>query len=270
MFRPEILGVRGVGETCIVPPFCPDQNRLAKWHPLAQEFLILSQLNHLRIVDDHGEQPLDITARDLIARTLMSGAKLSWFALREPLKLPSAAEFNLEKGGLQELARNDMAARLLGDAKKPGPLAALWPKLDDAAREVLLEKIANTAESEELISWLMATHDLSSEVAEKVEKIKKDESLDEDSKMQRLMMAQQEESRRLEVEESNINQTKEKRIDASKTKMDRLTREVEGSYYTRSLLASPIPAILLGLLVWLIRQNNEQKDIAPTRRANKS
>ena len=103
-------------------------------------------------------------------------------------------------------------------------------------------------------------------LAEKVEKIKKDDSLDDDSKMQQLMMAQQEESRRLEVEEANINQTKDKKIDASKTKMDRLTREVERSYYTRSLLFSPIPAIILGLLVWLIRKNNEQRDIAPSRR----
>ena len=115
-----------------------------------------------------------------------------------------------------------------------------------------------------------ALKDAKARLAEKVEKIKKDETLDEDSKMQRLVMAQEEESRRLQVEESNINQTKEKKIDTSKTKMDRLTREVEGSYYTRSLLASPIPAIMLGLLVWLIRQNNEQKDIAPTRRASKS
>ena len=111
-----------------------------------------------------------------------------------------------------------------------------------------------------------ALKDAKERLAEKVEKIKKDESLDEDSKMQRLLMAQQEENRRLEVEEININQTKEKKIDASKTKMDRKTREVESSYYTRSLLASPIPAILLGLLVWLIRKNNEQRDIAPTRR----
>ena len=103
-------------------------------------------------------------------------------------------------------------------------------------------------------------------LAEKVEKIKNNESLDEDSKMQQLMMAQQEESRRLEVEEANINQAKEKKIDASKNKTDRLTREVESSFYTRSLLASPIPAIMLGLLVWLFRKNNEQRDIAPTRR----
>ena len=112
-----------------------------------------------------------------------------------------------------------------------------------------------------------ALKDAKARLAEKVEKIKKDDSLDDDSKMQQLMMAQQEESRRLEVEDANINQTKDKKIDASKTKMDRLTREVERSYYTRSLLFSPIPAIILGLLVWLIRKNNEQRDIAPSRRA---
>ncbi|MEI8020176.1 MAG: Gldg family protein [Schlesneria sp.] len=111
-----------------------------------------------------------------------------------------------------------------------------------------------------------AMKDAKARFAEKAEKIKKDDSLDEDSKMQQLMMANQEESRRVEVEESNINQTKDKKIEASKNKMDRLTREVERSYYTRSLLASPIPAIILGLLVWLIRKNNEQRDISPTRR----
>ncbi len=106
-------------------------------------------------------------------------------------------------------------------------------------------------------------------LAEKVDKIKNDESLDEDSKVQQLFIAQQEESRRLEVAEANINQAKEKRIDTSKAVMDRLTRQVKDRYYTVALLASPIPAILLGLFVLLIRINNEQKDIAPSRRAGR-
>ncbi|MBW6496741.1 MAG: hypothetical protein K0B16_19710, partial [Burkholderiaceae bacterium] len=151
--------------------FFPDQDRLPRWHPAAQEFLILSQLNHLRIVDGHGEHPLDLTARDLVARTLVGGAKLSWSALRKTLKLPSQAAFNLEKGGLKELARNDVAARLLGDAKKPGPLVTLWPLLDNAAQEEMLGCIAETADSEELIGWLIERHGISREVAEKVEKI---------------------------------------------------------------------------------------------------
>lgn len=151
--------------------FFPDQDRLPRWHPAAQEFLILSQLNHLRIVDDHGEQPLDITARDLVARTLMNGNKLSWSALRKTLKLPSGAAFNLEKGGLKELARNDVAARLLGDAKKPGPLAELWQTIDAAAQDEVLGKMAEATDAEELVAWLITRHVLSREVAEKVEKI---------------------------------------------------------------------------------------------------
>jgi CRISPR-associated endonuclease Csn1 len=151
--------------------FFPDQDRLPRWHPAAQEFLILSQLNHLRIVDDHGEQPLDITARDLVARTLMNGSKLSWSALRKALKLPSGTAFNLEKAGLKELARNDIAARLLGDAKKPGPLADLWPTIEPAAQEEVLGKMAVTADPDEFVAWLMERHGLSREVAEKVEKI---------------------------------------------------------------------------------------------------
>ena len=151
--------------------FFPDQGRLPRWHPAAQEFLILSQLNHLRIVDDHGEQPLDITARDLVARTLMAGTKLSWSGLKKTLKLPSQAEFNLEKGGLKELARNDVAARLLGDTKKPGPLATIWPTLDNATQEGILWQISEVADPEELICWLMERLGLSREVAERVEKI---------------------------------------------------------------------------------------------------
>lgn len=151
--------------------FFPTEDRLPRWYPLAQEFLILSQLNHLRILTDSGEKPLDLTARDLLARTLMAGTKLSWSGIRKTLKVPSTSELNLEKGGLKELSRNDVAARLLGDAKKPGLLAALWPSLDQAAQEELLTRLANTADPEQLIGWLMTHHGLSREIAEKVEKI---------------------------------------------------------------------------------------------------
>ncbi|KPP98820.1 MAG: subtype II CRISPR-associated protein Cas9/Csn1, subtype II/NMEMI [Rhodobacteraceae bacterium HLUCCA12] len=151
--------------------FFPDEDRLPRWHPAAQEFLILSQLNHLRIVDDHGEQPLDITARDLVAHTLMAGTKLTWSGLKKTLKLPSLAEFNLEKGGVKELARNDVAARLLGDTKKPGPLATLWPTLDSPTREEILWQISEVADPDELICWLMERLGLSREVAERIERI---------------------------------------------------------------------------------------------------
>lgn len=114
-----------------------------------------------------------------------------------------------------------------------------------------------------------ALKDAKKRLSEKAEKIKADESLDEDSRIQQLFIAQQEEARRLEVEEANINQVKDQKIDASRAKMDRLSRHVKERYYTLALLAAPIPAIMLGLLVWLIRMNNEQKDISPSRRVAK-
>jgi len=114
-----------------------------------------------------------------------------------------------------------------------------------------------------------ALKDAKKRLQEKVDKIKNDDSLDEESKVQALLLAQEEEKRRLEVEEANINQAKEKRIEASKTKMDRLTRQVKDRYYTLALLASPIPAIMLGLIVLLVRTIDEQKDVAPTRRAGR-
>ncbi len=62
---------------------------------------------------------------------------------------------------------------------------------------------------------------------------------------------------------------KDQKIDASLAKMDRLSRHVKDRYYTLALLAAPIPAIMFGLMILLIRINNEQKDIAPNRRVAK-
>lgn len=104
---------------------------------------------------------------------------------------------------------------------------------------------------------------------EKVDSIKNDESMDEETKFQKLIIAQQELQRRLEVEEAGINQEKDKKIDASKSKAEQKSRQVKDRYYTLALLAAPIPAIMLGLIVLLMRISNEQKDISPARRVGR-
>jgi len=103
-------------------------------------------------------------------------------------------------------------------------------------------------------------------LAEKVEKIKKDDSMDEQSRMQALLIAQQEESVKLEVEEATINQKKEQAIEKSRTESDRNVRAVEQNYYAFALTVSAVPAILLGLVMWAFRVANENREIAPTRR----
>lgn len=151
--------------------FFPDDFRLPKWHPLAQEFIILQQLNMLRILGDRGEQALDLTARDLVARHLMAGRKLTWTGLKRLLKLPSDTEINLERGGLKELARNETAARMIGTKRKPGPLAGKWEKWSDADRLHLLEILDKAELPEQAIEKLTAECGLERETAEAVEKI---------------------------------------------------------------------------------------------------
>jgi ABC-2 type transport system permease protein len=99
-----------------------------------------------------------------------------------------------------------------------------------------------------------------------VEKVKNDDSLDDLAKMQLIALAQENENRRLLVEEANIEQEKEKKVEAVKIKTEREIRAIEQGYSLRAVLLPPIPAIVLGLIVWFSRMKNEQKDIAPSRR----
>ena len=112
-----------------------------------------------------------------------------------------------------------------------------------------------------------ALDDAKKRFAEKVEKIKKDETLDDSTRIQQLQIAQAEEQRKVAVEEASINQNKERSIEQSKIASDRSVRAVERSYYAAALLFPPIPAIILGILVWMRRLNAEYKDIAASRRA---
>ncbi len=156
--------------------FFPDNYRLPKWHPLAQEFLILQQLNMLRIIDDSGERALDLTARDLIARHLMSGEKLTWSSskkgLRGVLRLPLEVRINLQEGGLRELAHNAVVAPLaVKTAKKEAPLAGIWHELDPRRQLLLLKIVAVTHSPERTVERLENWIGLSREIAEKVEEI---------------------------------------------------------------------------------------------------
>jgi ABC-2 type transport system permease protein len=104
---------------------------------------------------------------------------------------------------------------------------------------------------------------------EKVEKIKSDEHLDDSQKQELLMIEERQAARRIEVEEAVINQKKEKQIEQIKTETDRNIRSVEQWFYRVALFVSPIPAFLLGLVVWSLRVSRENKEIAPTRRVSK-
>ncbi|MFO0917854.1 MAG: Gldg family protein [Planctomycetaceae bacterium] len=107
------------------------------------------------------------------------------------------------------------------------------------------------------------------ELEEVVEKVKSDKSLSEFQKIQQVALAQQSQQRMLEVEEANINQGKEKRIEKSRVQAERHVRAIENRFYLLAALLPPIPAIVLGLFVWMKRRSREREDIGPARRVQK-
>ena len=105
--------------------------------------------------------------------------------------------------------------------------------------------------------------------AEQVEKIRKDDTLDDIAKLQKIAIAQQTEQRKVSVAEQNIEQDKERRVAESRAKTEREIRAIEGRFWLAAVFLPPIPAIFLGLIVWAWRLQNEQKDIAPSRRVKR-
>ena len=151
--------------------FFPEQPRVPKWQPIAQEFLILQQVNSLRLLEADGERPLSLYARDLIARHLMAGEKLTWKGVRRLLGLSYTVEINLENGGLKELSHNVVAAQFRGTKRKPGPLAADWECMAGAKRLALLQILDESLDTEETVKRLVSEAGLAGNVAGKVEKI---------------------------------------------------------------------------------------------------
>ena len=67
---------------------------------------------------------------------------------------------------------------------------------------------------------------------------------------------------------ANIEQQKEQQIEKSRVKTERKIRSIENMFYLFAAAVPPIPAIVLGLLVWMRRLSEERKDIAASRRRN--
>lgn len=102
-------------------------------------------------------------------------------------------------------------------------------------------------------------------LAKKVEEIKNDESLDQMARAQLLAIAQADEQRKVDVEEAKAQETKQRQIEQVKAETERQIRAIENRYRLWAVLAPPIPAILLGIVMWSYRLRNERRNILPQR-----
>ena len=152
--------------------FFPDKPRLPRWHSVAQAFLILQQLGHLRIIRETREFRLDPDKHAVLFDTLNGGQKMTWAAIRKTLGLTSQDELNLQRGGLKHLHYNEVAAALVGTKRKPGPLATHWPGCDAATRETVLAHLAQAESPGALVQWLTGTLGLDADTASAVEGVR--------------------------------------------------------------------------------------------------
>lgn len=100
----------------------------------------------------------------------------------------------------------------------------------------------------------------------RVDEIEADDALDPIAKQQLLQQAQQDEQQRFSLIQAQIEQEKNETIRQIDMETNREVAAIEANHRRRAIWLPPIPAILAGLVVLIIRLTNEGKYIAPARR----
>ena len=98
-----------------------------------------------------------------------------------------------------------------------------------------------------------------------VDEIRNNDALSSQEKTQQLDLAQKNEQRRLDVQKAKIDQKKASTNEKNKAREQRQIREAEAEIRLFAVTLPPLPAILLGIIVLLMRLNAERRDIEKSR-----
>lgn len=101
------------------------------------------------------------------------------------------------------------------------------------------------------------------------EKIQNDKSMDPNTKVRQLLLLAERTSRELAFEEQKINRERDQEIEKIKAQSERKIRTIENRVRFWSIIVPPIPAILMGIVVWLMRYTSERNQIADERRVQR-
>jgi CRISPR-associated endonuclease Csn1 len=123
----------------------------------AQEFRLLQRVNDLRLVDDVGLCPIDLTVDQRRKIIEIAGAvgDVTFAAIRKALGLPKTVRFNLERVDEKSLVGNRTAARV---GKCVGVDA--WRLMPEAAKEALVRDLICIEEPAGLLKRLVTAHAL--------------------------------------------------------------------------------------------------------------
>lgn len=145
--------------------FNPEEERLARAHPLFQRRRIYQEANTLAVIAaDQTTRTLTRDERDKVALALLTTAKRTFGQLRRLLKLPRDSRFNLESETRKDLKGDETAAALARDDRfGPG-----WRALSLETQAAVVEQLLEEEEEERLLAWLSAEQGLSAEGAQNV------------------------------------------------------------------------------------------------------
>ncbi len=134
------------------------------------------------------------------------------------------------------------------------------------ARKAAFEKKANQQERAADDAAKEELDKRKENLKKRVEEIKKDDNLDPDAKDQMMAQATQAEQSRLARASAQIEDRKRREIKMIKTKKAGQERTVERGVQIWAFWLSPIPALCLGLVMFILQLQSEKRNLVETRR----
>ena len=145
--------------------FNPLEERLAKAHPLFQEFRLYKEVNELELVQpDLSHKKLTMDQRDKLIHHLRSKREVTFKALHKTLKLPPDITFNKETDSRTKLKGNEVYA-LLSDNKRFG---LKWSTFSREEQWKIIVTLKEEEDPDILFQWLRETYGIEGEQAEAI------------------------------------------------------------------------------------------------------
>jgi ABC-2 type transport system permease protein len=126
------------------------------------------------------------------------------------------------------------------------------------------ERIAAAKEADEEAKQKLK--DAQGRFDEKRTEIEKNPQISPSEKEEMILRLKEAEQRRLDLAKATIDRDKQLEVDTAKNASERRIRETEHKFMMMAVLIPPIPAIVLGLTVFLLRLGRERRYITPERR----
>ena len=83
---------------------------------------------------------------------------------------------------------------------------------------------------------------------------------------QQVLLVRERERRKAEVQIENLRKERDRSIAASQRQLDQEVQRIQNEYKVWAALIPPIPPLVVGIIVWVLRRNREREGVSRTRR----